>query len=206
MESSSEAIPALIIGTLGHGAAHAAMSIKFRDGSYQQETRDPANKEGLELWQSLLFCLLFWLPLLSATMPKMKKQHVLCLSAFAMYFMRGLPKEISFGYIQTVLSIAFHIGQLLFSSAAEKGRREYMTMPMTAILPIVVAWVEMTLCTSFFRSIGGHVWYDFSIIFSYVIFYYDCYRHHVHKLDSEGRTTNPATEALLFETKNKKSQ
>jgi len=205
MESSSEIIPSLIVGTLGHGVAHGAMSIKFRDGSYQLEQgNNDTNDESLKLWQSVLFCCGFWFPLLAATMPKMKKQYVLCLSVFAVYFMQGLPKEFSFGYIQTVLSIAFHISQLLFSSSTEKARREYMTMPMTAILPIVVAWIEMVFCTSFFRFIGGHVWYDFAIIFSYIVFYYDCYQYHVDKSIDTSSGTESTT--ILSDAKKKKSQ
>jgi len=176
MESSSASVPALIAATLGHGIAHGAMAVKFRDGSYHQHEDDAevARPFVPALWQMLVFCAIFWFPLLKAAMPKIENQYVAVLSAFVTYGQGFVKKELGFAYVQTIVNIAFHISQLMLSSD-EKNRREYMMMPMANVLPIVVAWNEVLFCDSYFRSAGGHVLYDASIIVSFIVFYLDCY-------------------------------
>jgi hypothetical protein len=177
METASEIVPMLILGTLGHGLAHGIMAAKFRDGSYETEKMEEA--VDFPPWPQLLaFCALFWFPLLKASMPKMNSAIVAFLAVIVTYgptFAGGMKKQLGFAYIQTVLSIAFHLSQLTLK-AEEKQRREYMTLPLSAIFPVLVAFNEAMFCSSYFRALGGHVIYDFSIIFSYIVFYVDCYR------------------------------
>merc|ERR1712224_703847 len=134
-------------------------------------------------------------PLLQASMPKMKKRHVLLVAGAAVYLMQGLKKELSFGYVQTVLSIAFHVSQLCFGTLEEKHQREYMTMPLSAILPIITAWNELLFCSAYFKSAGGHVLYDASIIISYIVFYMDCYQYHVLRSTATAATTKKDDDA-----------
>jgi len=175
METSSKNVPSFIVATLGHGIAHAAMAVKLRDGSYGDN--DDNGGYIIPIWQAVVFCIVFWFPLLTTTMPKMKKQYVLFIASIVTFIQGGLRKELGFAYVQTILSMAFHTSQLM-SSTEENNRREYMTLPLSALLPIVTSWNEILFCKSYFRSMGGHVLYDASIIISYVVFYLDCYRYH----------------------------
>jgi hypothetical protein len=174
METSSNIVPSFIAGTLGHGIAHAAMAVKLRDGSYGND--DENESPVIQIWQAVVFCVVFWFPLLTATMPKMKKQYVFYIASIVTFLQGGLKKELGFAYVQTIISLAFHTSQLMLSTE-EKNRREYITLPLSALLPIVTSWNEILFCESYFRSMGGHVLYDASIIISYIVFYLDCYRY-----------------------------
>mmetsp|Transcript_12552 Transcript_12552/g.23455 ORF Transcript_12552/g.23455 Transcript_12552/m.23455 type:complete len:298 (-) Transcript_12552:137-1030(-) len=181
MASSSEIVPMVILGTLGHGLAHGAMAVKLRDGTYGTDSTTMEGDEIPPLWQLLLFCALFWFPLLKASMPKLSSYAVAALAWAVTYgpvLAGGLKKELGFPYTQTVLSVAFHISQLMLSTE-EKQRREYMTLPITAMLPVLTAWNEALFCTAYFRSAGGHVLYDASIVISFIVFYVDSYRANV---------------------------
>ena len=169
MEASSAIVPALIAATLGHGIAHGFMAVKLRDGTYhQQEGGAPT------LLQMTIGCVILWFPLLKASMPKMDYQHVAVLAAIVTYGQSFVNNKLGFAYIQTIVNISFHVSQLMLSSD-EKNRREYMTMPLSSVLPLVVAWNEVLFCDTFFRSAGGHVLYDASIVVSFTVFYFDCY-------------------------------
>jgi hypothetical protein len=60
------------------------------------------------------------------------------------------------------------------------GHINVFTLPLvSAMPPVLVAWVEALHCDAFFRSLGGHEIYDASIIVGFTVFYLDCYRFHV---------------------------
>jgi hypothetical protein len=179
MKISSDIVPMVIMGTLGHGIAHGAMAVKFRDGSYYEEQQEQ-QQEVPPMWQLFLFCMLFWFPLLKASMPKIHSSIVTILSLVVTYgplVIGGgmMKKQLGFAYVQTVLSIAFHVSQLILPTK-EKCQREYMTLPIAAMLPVLTSWNEALFCSSYFKSLGGHVLYDASIVISYILYYADCYR------------------------------
>lgn len=190
MASSSEIMPMVIVSTLGHGMAHGGMSAKFRDGTYEAALSGDVEEEIPAWWQIVLFCAVFWFPLLKAAMPKVSSQYVFGVALAVTYgpllLAGGLKKELRFGYVQTIVSIAFHTSQLMLSPD-EKNHREYMTLPIASILPVVTAWNEALFCTAYFRSLGGHVLYDASIIISSIVYYADCYR--VNVMSSSSRST-----------------
>lgn len=173
MEISSANVPSLIAATLGHGIAHGIMAHKFRDGSYHQKG-DNAEAFTPALWQILAFYALFWFPLLRGTLPKMQNQTIAVIASAATYGQGFVKDELGFAYVQTIVNMAFHTSQLMLSPD-EKNQREYITMPLANVLPLVVAFNEAFFCDAYFRSAGGHVLYDASIIISYIIFYLDCY-------------------------------
>jgi hypothetical protein len=172
MEASSAPVPALIVATLGHGIVHGWMAAKLRDGSYHQHEDD--GEDAPTLLQMVIGCAILWFPLLKASMPKMDYQHVAVLSAIVTYGQSFVNKKLGFAYIQTIVNISFHASQLMLSPD-EKNRREYMMMPLSNVLPIVVAWNEVLFCDPYFRSAGGHVLYDASIVVSFIVVYLDCY-------------------------------
>lgn len=177
MDKASEVVPMLILSTVGHGVAHGGMAAKLRDGRHETENTF-VMPEVPPFPQLLAFCGIFWFPLLKAAMPKMKTGLVAffaVLVTFGPVLAGGIQKQLSFAYVQTIISVAFHLSQLSLSSN-EKQRREYMTMPMSGIIPVLVAWNEALLCTAYFQSIGGHAIYDASIILSFIAFYADSYR------------------------------
>jgi hypothetical protein len=177
MDSASEVVPMIVLSTLGHGLAHGGMAAKFRNG--QREAQNAfAVPEVPPTSQLLAFCGIFWFPLLKAAMPKVKTTLVAMFAVFVTFgpiLAGGMKKQLGFAYVQTIISIAFHFSQLSLPSN-EKQRREYMTMPMSGILPVLVAWNEALFCTAYFQSFGGHVIYDASIILSFIAFYVDSYR------------------------------
>ena len=170
MEVSSSSVPSLIVSTLGHGIAHGGMALKLRDGSYQQQQQLP----DVPLWQKLAMCGIFWFPLLKASLPKMNSHHVVAISAIAMYGSGFVKKELGFPYVQTIVVSAFQASQLMLTPE-EKSIREYMMSSLPIVPTIVVAWSEMLFCDSFFRSIGGHLLYDASIVLSFTVYYLESY-------------------------------
>jgi hypothetical protein len=191
MKTSSEIVPMVIMGTVGHGVAHFAMAMKFRDGSYYEESQQEQQQEIPPFYQLVVFCFLFWFPLLKASMPKMNAKIVALLSLIVTYgpiVIGGgmMKKQLGFAYVQTVISIAFHISQLRLSRT-EKSQREYMTLPLSAMLPVLTSWNEALGCEAYFRSMGGHVLYDASIIISYILYYADCYRVNVYQQENKNK-------------------
>lgn len=173
MQTSSEGVPALIAATLGHGIAHGAMAVQLRDGTYQQQA-DDIFFPTMPLWQHLIGCAIFWFPLLKVAMPKVSTHYLAGLAAIAHFGAGFVKKELGFPYVQTIVNVGFHVSQLMLSTD-EKNQREYMTMPLSMSLPLLVAWSEMLFCNAFFRSMGGHVLYDASIVVAFSIFYVECY-------------------------------
>ncbi|KAG7353888.1 hypothetical protein IV203_003243 [Nitzschia inconspicua] len=177
MDAISTPTVMIILSTLGHGFAHGGMAAKLRKGRDEQENIEDTPEEAT--WPMLLaFCGLFWFPLLKAAMPKMNSILVALfalMSTFGPVLGGGLKKQLGFAYIQTIVSIALHISQLSLPTE-EKKAREYMTMAMTGVIPMITAWIEALFCGAFFQSLGGHVWYDAAIILSYIIFYVNSYQ------------------------------
>mmetsp|Transcript_33129 Transcript_33129/g.78271 ORF Transcript_33129/g.78271 Transcript_33129/m.78271 type:complete len:291 (-) Transcript_33129:285-1157(-) len=178
METSSTLVPSLIAATVGHGLAHGFMAMKFRDESYEADTDEHrGSSDEDQLWHLVAFCVFFFFPLLKAAMPRMSNQNLLLCAAVATYGKRFVKEELGFGYIQTIVNVAFSVSQLM-SPEDEKSKREYFFLPLSGVLPLVVAWNEALFCEAYFRSIGGHTLYDVSIIISFIVFYADCFRFH----------------------------
>jgi hypothetical protein len=172
MEKASEIIPFVILGTLGHGFAHGAMAAKFRSGGEGgEETQKP------KLWQLVAFAAVFWFPLLKASLIKVSSGKVALLAALVTCGGIFLKEQYGFAYVQTVLSVAYHASQLLLP-VKEKEHREYLTLPLlVAVPPLVTAWNEALFCGAYFKSLGGHVLYDASIIIGTIGYFIDSYQH-----------------------------
>mmetsp|Transcript_6316 Transcript_6316/g.13071 ORF Transcript_6316/g.13071 Transcript_6316/m.13071 type:complete len:276 (+) Transcript_6316:70-897(+) len=176
MQTVSDGVPALIAATLGHGIAHGVMAVQLRDGTYQQEEGDKFF-ESMPLWQHVLGCTIFWCPLLKVAMPKVGIRNLVVVASIVHYGGSMVKKELGFPYVQTIVNVGFHVTQLMLPPD-EKNHREYMTMPISTSLPLLVAWTEMLFCDEFFRSIGGHVLYDASIVVAFCMSYIELYFFH----------------------------
>jgi len=181
MKSASAMVPYVILGTLGHGFAHGAMATKFRDGG-DGDAASADNDEGAglatdrpELWKIVGFAALFWFPLLKASLMSVSSAKVALLSAVVTYGSLWIRDVYGFAYVNTVLSIAFHLSQLLLDRE-EKQNRQYLTLPLfVAIPPLLTAWNEALFCDAYFKTAGGHVLYDASIILCFIAYYVDAY-------------------------------
>eukprot|EP00536_Pseudo-nitzschia_multiseries_P019007 jgi/Psemu1/58446/gm1.58446_g len=177
METSSLLVPSMIAGTLGHGIAHGYMATKLRVETEDQNADEDDITPNTPLWHLVMFCVGFWFPLLKAAMAKMSNQRLLIFAALATYGTTLVKKEVKFGYIQTIINVAFSVSQLMLPPE-KKNEREYMTLPLAGALTVVVAWNEALFCDAYFRSLGGHTLYDISIILSFIVFYADSFRFH----------------------------
>jgi len=183
MARASELVPMVVLSTVGHGAAHGQMAMNLRTDTGSNST-DVGNDESslssenelatAPMWQIAAFICLFWFPLLKASLNKVNSGAVALVAIVVTCIHGMMPKQFSFGYVQTVVSIAFHTSQLLLSSN-EKNCREYATLAMTASIPVLTAWNEALFCTAYFKSAGGHMLYDASIIISFIAYYMDAY-------------------------------
>ena len=186
MEHSSEIVPGVVYGTIGHGIAHGVMAIRLRSeddgGDGANNNNDDASEDASYsvkmLWQTAVFCALFWYPLLRSSMPRAKPWQIASIAVVAAYGPQllsatggaGLKKELGFSYVQTII-ISSAIASQLMLPVEEKRRREYFTLSLTAVLPILVAWNEVLFCDKYLRSMGGHTLYDAAIILSTIAFY-----------------------------------
>jgi hypothetical protein len=180
MKRASELVPMVIMSTVGHGIAHGQMALKFRQhDELQEEGGDGENDlSTAPFWQVVAFVCCFWFPLLKASLHKVPSWIVMLVAVTVTCIHGSMPKEFSFGYVQTVVSMAFHTSQLMLPSS-EKSHREYATLPLSGALPLITAWNEALFCNAYFKAAGGHMLYDASIILSFLVFYMDAYHSNV---------------------------
>ena len=180
MEFANQFIPMGIVGTLGHGVAHWMLAIKMRqkDTMNNDDEIVATEQQTTSNFETILFCTFFWFPLLKASIPKSSVFHAYTLAIVVTYVQRNYLAEVyGFTYIQTILSVATHVSQLLLSEN-EKNCRSYMTLPLIAALPaVIISILEATSCNRFFKSWGGHVWCDACIIIGMTMYYIDAYFH-----------------------------
>jgi len=176
MSKASELVPFVVLGTLGHGFAHGMKAVKFRTGKIEEE-------DGTErsLWQYVVFCAIFWFPLLKASLYNaMNNRIVALLTVVVCAAGFKLRDEYGFTYVQTVLAMAYHISQLLLPrKEKEQHAREYLMLPVvTGVPPLITAWNEALFCETYFKAAGGHMLYDASIILGFIAYYLDSYRYY----------------------------
>lgn len=176
MAVANQVVPSVIASTIGHGVAHGVQAHYIRSGIAVEDDDDPFAV--IPLWQMAGFCAIFWFPLLKATMPKVSSWMVAVLAVAVTAGQREVRYQHGFTYVQTVVTITFHVSQLLLE-ANEKETREYLTQPLfAAMLPMLTAWNEALGCTAYVQSLGGHMLYDASIIVGFLTYYVDTYRYH----------------------------
>ncbi|VEU35799.1 unnamed protein product [Pseudo-nitzschia multistriata] len=184
MEAPSKLVPSLVASTVGHGVAHGVMAKELREriaGGMAEAASAAADsngggESGPKPWQLAGFCVGFWFPLLGAALPGLRHGTLFLCAVAATCGNAVVRKELAFGYVQTVVNVAFAASQLLLPPD-QKNEREYALLPLAGVLPIVVSWAEALCCDSLVRSLGGHALYDASIIVSVIVFYSESYLH-----------------------------
>mmetsp|Transcript_7669 Transcript_7669/g.11621 ORF Transcript_7669/g.11621 Transcript_7669/m.11621 type:complete len:283 (+) Transcript_7669:220-1068(+) len=183
MQTSSDLVPFVIIGTLAHGFAHEYEAFMWRQQQQQQQTNllEGATTITTEepeptLLGNIIFCIVFWFPLLKASLIHVHSKFVAIMSICVTFGMTYMEERYVFTYIQSVLLIASHTNQLMLPlEEKDKSSYEYMVLPLMSALPIVLTgWVEAIYCTAFYQSLGGHVLYDACIIVSFLLYYISC--------------------------------
>ena len=160
--------------TIGHGAGHFNIARLMREQNVETVEQDMMDANNTR-WQVFVGqSVLFWLPMLKAACTRMPWSLVAGLAVLAEYGMTSIPYKFSFTYVQTVL-LAAHAANELTRPRAEKGW-EYATFPLFLNVPIaLVGWAECLGCSTFYKDIGGHVWYDTTLGCGLSLFYLSCY-------------------------------
>lgn len=176
MEAANDIVKFNIIGIVAHGFGHGMIAKGFRDGVLDSDAtlsilettfRDASL---IEIVRKEIPGLLFWVPLLKATMPNVPNLLILPVALVSDIGNLFLPRTFGFTYVQTVLMISFSVNQLA-RPIKEKGV-EYALYPAIVGVPLaVIGWLESTTCSNFMISIGGHIVYDYYIPIAMIAFY-----------------------------------
>lgn len=181
MKSANNLVKWNILGILGHGLAHGGMGWNIRKSlleggvsEFQQQVLVLSDFASMAVIIENLPALLFWLPLIKATMPNGKNLVVLIISLLSIVGGKLTPVRMGFTYTQTVLFLCFSLNQLM-------QRKSDKTFAYTLYAALVtfplglVGWQESMACTNFVIKYGGHLIYDAYIPISSIIFYLLCY-------------------------------
>ena len=171
----SSRVPQIVFGVLAHGLGHAGIAHQLRtmdpDGIGEI---DPTLKPTRYI-NIIRLGILFWTPLLySILYENLKLWRITTMGLVFSGFSTLLPLTYQFTFVQTVLIMCFAINELL-RPTSEKDR-EYAMFPLIVGMPTVICgWIEALGCSAFYKSIGGHVWYDGTIAVTQIMFYIYCY-------------------------------
>lgn len=166
-----------ILGILGHGIAHGGIARsmqKIMEAVTEEEAAVVKEEEHTTFFR-FIGPLLFWLPLLKASMPNAKLRFVLLGALISNHMTSIIPDNFQFTIVQTILMVAFSANQLMRSSE-EKKDIHYSLYAWIVSIPItLVGWMESTMCSSFVKDIlYGHLVYDAYIPVGMLIWYFLC--------------------------------
>lgn len=182
MKSANDLVKWNVLGIIGHGLGHGGIARYIREhitseGAYEL----PPVLAFSDFFTSVtvikenLGSLLFWVPLIKATMPNNGSNlTVLIISWLSIIGGRMTPSRFGFTYTQTVLFMCFSLNQLM-------QRRSDKNFPYALYAAIVsfplglLAWLESMSCSNLVIHYGGHLIYDAYIPLSSVMFYLCCY-------------------------------
>ena len=153
------------VATIGHGLAHEWIAYTIRTDAYRQEVGQ------MIPWKaSVALVVGFWFPFLNTTCPGVPWPLAALASVFAQVGLGRIPSMYSFTYVQTVIMVATSTNHLT-SPREEKEKRQYAIAPVMVSMPLaILAWIECTLCNSFYKHIGGHLWFDLTLGTSSIAF------------------------------------
>jgi len=161
-------VKAAAAGVLGHGIAHLALFLTSADAPLDQPAgylADMAPAERLGRWAGLAS---FFFVLLRSAAGVPDAHAALWATLHGAVLTLLVPSRFGFTYVQTAL---------LWVAAAYDMRRAdkdffYDLAAVVVHVPVgLVAWAEALGCESFFKQIGGHVWYDATIPLSLFTYY-----------------------------------
>lgn len=159
------------LGVFGHGVAHLGIGAGWMASG--TDPRPGLLRENVPVAHNVLAMAGMWLFFfaLLRSAPNVPHSHAAfhaLLHAPALCLL--VPPRFGFTYVQTVLLLVACTYDLF--SPAHKKDRYYDLAALLINLPVgMVAWVEALGCDSFFKSLGGHVWYDATIPLSMFVYY-----------------------------------
>ncbi|CAB9516901.1 expressed unknown protein [Seminavis robusta] len=170
-----------LIGIVGHGIGHGALSATFRFiGDEMRMDQSPWESGIMGSTHVAILAILFpaffvfWVMLLKAAMPAKSWSLLGVLGSVALCLQPFCPVNLSFTYVQSIAMSAVAWNEM--TKPKEAKGFEYSMFPCLIALPLgLLAWVESTQCSSFIRDFGGHVLYDAFIPISMTVFYVVCW-------------------------------
>lgn len=158
-----------------HGCGHAYIGYQDADPTSPYYVT-PAFFLPEDTWKqyaTVAFFCVFWFNMISAANLRGSKQVNGAMAVFhAVILTTMIPGKFGFTYVQSVLLFTAALAEL---SRENKGTL-YDLQGWIVMVPVgIVGWVEATQCDEFFRDIGGHFWYDMTIVISGIAFYAAAY-------------------------------
>jgi hypothetical protein len=159
-------------GVFIHGLIHLAAWRQSTTSSYDPATELPGIKMSIppteQFWRLALNYAFFHLLYRSA--PSVPNRHGAVHAGWgALLLCYLVPPRFSFSFVNSILLTVAAGYEFLIPPQAKD--RYYDLYGLMVTLPVgLLAWLESSCCESFFRAIGGHVWYDATIpasIFAY---------------------------------------
>ena len=156
-----------LLGIIMHGVAHA-------DYGYHRKQDEELFLTPIETHHTLSgkvsYCgglLLFWWFILRGITPQISVPPLLIVCILAQYiFAFHVPGRFGFAYVQTVIYVFAGSTSILYAgsdSLCQSDPRLYNAVSLARLVNGVMGWIEATQCDTFFKHIGGHVWYDVMI-------------------------------------------
>jgi hypothetical protein len=183
MKSANDLVKWNVLGIIGHGLGHGGIAryIRYHTLSGGVLELPPVLQlsdffTSVQVIQQNIPSLLFWIPLIKATMPNNSSHvSVLLISWLSIIGGRVTPSRFGFTYTQTILFICFSWNQLL-QCRSDKNFAYALYAAMVSFPLGLLAWLESTVCSNFIIHYGGHLIYDAYIPLSSILFYLCCYR------------------------------
>ena len=177
--------------TVGHGVAHEWIAHTIRTDTYQQEV------ETLSPVASVALTVGFWFPFLNSTCTRVPWPLAAIAAFVAQQGMTNLPLMYGFTYVQTVITVAATTNHLT-NPLEEKEKPQYAMGPMIVSIPVaILAWIECLWCNTFYKQVGGHVWFDITLGSCTIVFL--CFVHGWERngdLDAREKNTEAKTKSI----------
>ena len=169
------------LGIIMHGVAHA-------DYGYHRKPDEELFLTPMETYDTLSgklsYCgglLLFWWFILKGITLQISAPSLLMVCVLIQYvFFCYIPGRFGFVFVQTVIYVFAGSTSILYAdsdSLFQSDSRLYSAVALARLVNGAMGWIEATQCDTFFKRIGGHVWYDVMIPLSLVgvLVYANCF-------------------------------
>ena len=168
-DEALEPIKKNIFGIFFHGVGHASLAL------YGEKPKDvtpwEGTESGAEFARAALGLGLFWYAFMRGILGRdFGHLSVVCFTVFyTAVHLFLIVARFGFTYVQTALLVTAAIA----SMSKDPKSQHYNAIALIINTPIgFVSWIEGIACDSFFKHIGGHLWYDLTIPLSMCAYYW----------------------------------
>lgn len=152
-----------IMAHFGHGMGHFLIGCVF--------TGVDSTTNGRIGYENILWLPIFWYGFIQAIHTKSSWEEQITLSILISFVQLFVPAQFGFTYVQTILLLHSAVHEL-YRTREEKDVY-YHLKACIVNLPIgIVGWLEAYTCDTLLIHMGGHIWYDCTIPFSIMAYYY----------------------------------